>query len=237
MFADVMATYDTNNDGVLSRNEFAARRSMRAEHLAQSQSSVLPGAKRRSPYKPTLRLHAETQTEAAEVGDLQQLRATVSETTDKLEGLQTQISAAATSASQQFATRVEEKVAVVQAAASDRLLRGMESWRGAFVNTVAGWFSAADTPRAASGRPESSGESAAQAAEARAGVGGAAGSRGAAAAQADPAATDGVGQISSVVADLRAQADQMNAQLRGGRSGPGATPRRPGLGLASSQLV
>ena len=122
-------------------------------------------------------------------------------------------------------------------AASDRLLRGMESWRGAFVNTVAGWFSAADTPRAASGRPESSGESAAQAAEARAGVGGAAGSRGAAAAQADPAATDGVGQISSVVADLRAQADQMNAQLRGGRSGPGATPRRPGLGLASSQLV
>ncbi len=122
-------------------------------------------------------------------------------------------------------------------AASDRLLRGMESWRGAFVNTVAGWFSAADTPRAASGRPESSGESAAQAAEARAGVGGAAGSRGAAAAQADPAATDGVGQISSVVADLRAQANQMNAQLRGGRSGPGATARRPGLGLASSQLV
>ena len=37
-------------------------------------------------------------------------------------------------------------------ATSDRLLRGMESWRGAFVNTVAGWFSAADTPRVARGR-------------------------------------------------------------------------------------
>ena len=134
---------DTNHDGVLSRNEFAARRSMRAEHLAQSQSSVLPGAKRRSPYKPTLRLHAETQTEAAEVGDLQQLRATVSETTDKLEGLQTQISAAATSASQQFATRVEEKVAVVQAAASDRLL----FVEGKYEDALARARHAADTER------------------------------------------------------------------------------------------
>ena len=67
----------------------------------------------------------------------------MSETPDKLEGLQTQISAAATSASQQFATRVEEKVAVVQAAASDRLL----FVEGKYEDALARARHAADTER------------------------------------------------------------------------------------------
>ena len=113
---------DTNNDGVLSRKEFAARKKMEAEHLAQSQRSVLDGTPRRKPYVGHMRVHIACQTEAAEVGDLQQLRTTVGETTTQLEGLQAQIAAAATSASQQFAKRVEEKVAVVQQTASDRLV-------------------------------------------------------------------------------------------------------------------
>ena len=38
-------------------------------------------------------------------------------------------------------------------ATSDRLLRGMESWRGAFANTVTGWLGADDggAPTAAAG--------------------------------------------------------------------------------------
>ena len=113
---------DTNHDGVLSRKEFSARKRMDAAHLSHSQRSVAEGTPRRTPYVGNLRRHVGCQTDVAEVGDLQQLRASVDETATHLEGLEGQIAAAATSATQQFAKKVEEKVAVVQQAASDRLL-------------------------------------------------------------------------------------------------------------------
>ncbi len=113
---------DTNKDGVLSRKEFAARKRMAAAQLSHSQRSVTEGTPRRKPYVGTLRQHVGCQTDVAEVGDLQQLRSTVGETTMQLEGLEARISAAATSATQQFAKKVEEKVAVVQQSASDRLV-------------------------------------------------------------------------------------------------------------------
>jgi hypothetical protein len=134
---------DTNQDGVLTRKEFAAREKLAAAHLAQSQNSVLHGAVRRKPYEGTLRSHIACQTEQAEVGDLKQLRSTVGETTVQLEGLQSQIAAAATAASQQFAKRVEEKVAVVQQSASDRLVYV----EGKYEDALARARHAADTER------------------------------------------------------------------------------------------
>lgn len=94
-------------------------------------------------------------------------------------------------------------------ATTDRLLRGMESWRGAFVNTVSGWFDSADrnAPPPAAGRLE------------RAGGGG--GGRSAPTASVWPpqqsaaAELDSVGQISQVVSDLRTQAELINSELRG----------------------
>lgn len=134
---------DTNQDGVLTRKEFAAREKPAAAHLAQSQNSVLHGAVRRKQYEGLLRSHIACQTEEAEVGDLKQLRSTVGETTTQLEGLQSQIAAAATAASQQFAKRMEEKVAVVQQSASDRLVYV----EGKYEDALARARHAADTER------------------------------------------------------------------------------------------
>lgn len=102
-------------------------------------------------------------------------------------------------------------------ATSDRLLRGMESWRGAMVNAVTGWFGgSSETPRAGQGE---SGRAMPRAAGADAVAGGAAASAplrpSPAHQQPAPSELDTVGQISQVVSDLRAQADQMNAELRG----------------------
>jgi len=103
-------------------------------------------------------------------------------------------------------------------ATSDRLLRGMESWRGAMVNTVSGWFGGGETPRASKGE---AGRAMPRAAGAAAAAGGAGAPSSAAARpspahqQPAPSELDTVGQISQVVSDLRAQADQLNAELRG----------------------
>ena len=91
-------------------------------------------------------------------------------------------------------------------ATTDRLLRGMESWRGAFVNTVSGWFDSADinVPPPAVER-----------------AGGGGGGRSAPTASVWPpqqsaaAELDSVGQISQVVSDLRTQAELINSELRG----------------------
>ena len=99
-------------------------------------------------------------------------------------------------------------------ATTDRLLRGMESWRGAFVNTVSGWFdSSADStaPPPAAGRERAGGGG---------GGGGGGASRAPAASvwppqQAAAAELDSVGQISQVVSDLRTQAELINQELRG----------------------
>ena len=95
-------------------------------------------------------------------------------------------------------------------ATSDRLLRGMESWRGAFVNTVTGWFGSADgtAPPPAASRSE------------RAGAAGGGGARTATTATWPPQQTaaaelDSLGQISQVVSDLRTQAELINTELRG----------------------
>ena len=96
-------------------------------------------------------------------------------------------------------------------ATTDRLLRGMESWRGAFVNTVTGWFDSGDrnAPPPAAGRPE------------RAGGGGGGGAHRAPTASVWPpqqsaaAELDSVGKISQAVSDLRTQAELINSELRG----------------------
>eukprot|EP00320_Phaeocystis_rex_P003876 CAMPEP_0119070942 /NCGR_PEP_ID=MMETSP1178-20130426/45870_1 /TAXON_ID=33656 /ORGANISM="unid sp, Strain CCMP2000" /LENGTH=275 /DNA_ID=CAMNT_0007052823 /DNA_START=57 /DNA_END=885 /DNA_ORIENTATION=- len=92
-------------------------------------------------------------------------------------------------------------------ATSERLLRGMESWRGAFVNTVTGWFSDDSAQLPATGRNE------------RAGVASGDGACKAPAATGAPqqsaaAELDSVGQISQVVSDLRTQAELINSELR-----------------------
>ena len=95
-------------------------------------------------------------------------------------------------------------------ATTDRLLRGMESWRGGFLNTVTGWFGSADgtAPPPAAGHLE------------QVGVVGGDGARRAptatgAAQQSAAAELDSVGKISQVVSDLRTQAELINSELRG----------------------
>ena len=99
-------------------------------------------------------------------------------------------------------------------ATTDRLLRGMESLRGAFVNSVTGWFDRADksVPPPPAARLERA-------------AGGGGGGGGASRAptttsvwppqQSAAAGLDNVGQISQVVSDLRAQAELINSELRG----------------------
>ena len=100
-------------------------------------------------------------------------------------------------------------------ATTDRLLRGMESLRGAFVNSVTGWFDRTD--KSAPPPPAARVERAA-------GGGGGGGGGGASRApttsvwppqQSAAAELDNVGQISQVVSDLRAQAELINSELRG----------------------
>ena len=100
-------------------------------------------------------------------------------------------------------------------ATSDRLLRGMESWRGAFVNTVTGWFGADDTPAATGSSAAAQGGEAHRPAAGSVAGAGARSSAAPAAQLPAPGELDGVGQISAVVSDLRLQADQLNAELRG----------------------
>eukprot|EP01048_Picozoa_sp_COSAG05_P008176 COSAG05_NODE_610_length_8361_cov_211.582789_4_plen_349_part_00 len=89
----------------------------RLARAAQAQAEGRP----RSPFKGKLRQHAGTQTLEEEVGDLKQLRRTVAATSQSLEGLGEQIATAASSASRDYALKVEEKVKQVQDAANTRL--------------------------------------------------------------------------------------------------------------------
>ena len=89
----------------------------RLARAAQAQAEGRP----RSAFKGKLRQHAGTQTLEEEVGDLKQLRRTVAQTSQSLDGLGEQIATAASSASREYALKVEEKVKQVQDAASKRL--------------------------------------------------------------------------------------------------------------------
>lgn len=95
--------------------------------------------------------------------------------------------------------------------ASSRLLRGLESWRGAAYNTVSGWFSAREEPKSgpsstASGRAAGGGTSARD--------GGARRGLGVPGAMAPPAGSDDtLSQLSSLVSGLHTQAKAMNGAI------------------------
>mmetsp|Transcript_12317 Transcript_12317/g.23851 ORF Transcript_12317/g.23851 Transcript_12317/m.23851 type:complete len:247 (+) Transcript_12317:130-870(+) len=105
--------------------------------------------------------------------------------------------------------------------ASDRLLKGMETWRGAIAQSIGGWFggkqpsSRQEMPAAEQKGPKG--------ASSDSGGGGARQEQGSkwppadstfAAANAEKQDDAVVGEISSIVSDLRAQADAMNTELR-----------------------
>jgi hypothetical protein len=102
---------------------------------------------------------------------------------------------------------------------SDRLVRGMESWRGAATNWVAGMWSKDETKATADKRADDAGSSPERESSARAAGGSGwppsagwpAGTT--AQARATPAA-DALSQISSLVSGLRMQAETINSELK-----------------------
>jgi len=121
--------------------------------------------------------------------------------------------------------RVEEAQAKVAAnlKSSEKFVRGMESWGGAFVTTVSGWFGKQDSAR----RPGSArGAAPAPAAEESTRATPGASSSGdwppKTRSESQPQASDdgssgeqddSMGQIAGIVSDLRLQAEQMNSEL------------------------
>jgi methyl-accepting chemotaxis protein len=99
--------------------------------------------------------------------------------------------------------------------ASSRLLRGLESWRGAAYNALSGWFSSSSQPSRASGSASSAsssssssgGSSKAQLRDQRGWP-----PDSTSAARAAPAGSQ-LNQLSSIVGDLHAQAQAMNSAI------------------------